>query len=173
MKVLASLAGGLAGAITVTLLHEAFRNVDSSAPRLDKLGERATQKLSALAGSTAPEGNKLYAGSMAGSVLANTLTYSLAGITGKRPFSAGTLLGAMMGWGAVKLPPKMGLNSEYSAGTTKKKWTTMALYVVGGLVASAVTRSLKKRDLARKIKDKVSPYKTPDESYKPVRDILV
>ena len=45
MKVLASLAGGLAGAITVTVLHEMFRKSDSSAPRLDKLGETATQKL--------------------------------------------------------------------------------------------------------------------------------
>lgn len=173
MKVLASLAGGLAGAITVTILHEMFRKVNPSAPRLDRLGETATQKLTKLTGATPPEGNSLYSTSMAGSLLANTLTYSLAGITGKRPLSAGTLLGAAMGWGAVKLPPKMGLNRDFSAGTTKKKWTTMALYVVGGLVASAVTRSMKKRALSNKIKEKVSPYKSPEEAWKPVLDIVV
>jgi len=174
MKVLASLAGGLAGAITVTVLHEMFRKVNpSSAPRLNKLGEQATQKLAKISGSHLPEGNKLYSTSMAGSILANTLTYSLAGLTGKRPFSAGTLLGAAMGWGAVKLPPKMGLKSQYSAGSPTKRWTTLALYIAGGLVASAVTRSLKKRTGRKKNADIVSPYKSPDEAWKPVLDIVV
>src|SRR6186713_221892 len=122
MKVLASLAGGLAGAITVTLLHEIFRNVDpASAPRLNKLGEQANKKLAKLSGANPPEGNNLYSTSMAGSILANTLTYSLSGLTGKKPFSVGTLLGAAMGWGAVKLPPKMGLKSKFSAGSNKRK----------------------------------------------------
>ena len=172
MKVLASLAGGLAGAITVTLLHEVFRNVNpKTAPRLNKLGEQATEKLTQLSGSNPPKGKDLYSTSMAGSILANTLTYSLAGITGKKPLSVGTLLGAAMGWGAVKLPPKMGLKSKFSAGSNKRKIGTVLLYIAGGLVASAVTRNLKKK--AEKKKPIVSSNKSPDEAWKPVLDIVV
>ncbi|NII24485.1 hypothetical protein HB364_05315 [Pseudoflavitalea sp. X16] len=40
MKLLTSLAGGLAGAISVTILHELVRKIDPSAPRPGRLGER-------------------------------------------------------------------------------------------------------------------------------------
>ena len=169
MKVLASLAGGLAGAITVTLLHEVVRKLDPSASRLDLVGEKATQKLVQKAGKIPPSGNKVYATSLAGSLLANTLTYSLAGISGKRPLSVGTIMGATMGISAVTLPHKLGLNGHYAANESRKKWMTIVLYIAGGLVASAVARRIEKR----KKKPIVSPYKSPDEAWKPVLDIMV
>jgi hypothetical protein len=171
MKVLASLVGGLAGAITVTILHELVRKVDPSAPRLDLVGQKATEKLVQKTGYKPPTGNNLYATSLAGSILANTLTYSLAGMSGKRPLSFGTIMGATMGLSAVTLPHKLGLNGNgtHVQHSQRKKWMTMILYIAGGLVASAVARQVEKR----KKKRIVSPYKAPDEAWKPVLDIMV
>lgn len=169
MKVLASLAGGLAGAITVTVLHELIRKVDPSAPRLDLVGQKATEKLVQKTGHTPPTGNSLYATSLAGSILANTLSYSLAGMSGKRPLSFGTIMGATMGLSAVTLPNKLGLNGHHVKSDQRKKWMTVLLYIAGGLVASAVARQVEKR----KKKRIVSPYKAPDEAWKPVLDIIV
>jgi hypothetical protein len=170
MKLLAALAGGLAGAITVTILHELTRKLDPTAPRLDLVGESATQKLAQKAGYKPPTGNSLYAGSLAGSILTNALSYSLAGMSGKRPLSLGTIVGAAMGWSALKLPKKLGLRSIHTDGSTKRRWLTMALYITGGLVASAVSRRIEKK---RRQKPIVSPYKSPDEAWKPVLDIVV
>ena len=169
MKVLASLAGGLAGAITVTLLHEVIRKIDPSAPRLDLVGQKATEKLVQRTGHKPPTGNNLYATSLAGSLIANTLSYSLAGMSGK-PLSVRTLMsGATMGLGAVTLPDKLGLNGHHVKDDQRKKWMTVMLYIAGGLVASAVARRVEKR----KKKRIVSPYKAPDEAWKPVLDIMV
>jgi hypothetical protein len=169
MKVLASLAGGVAGAITVTILHELVRKIDPSAPRLDLVGQKATEKLALKTGYKPPTGNNLYATSLAGSIIANTLTYSLAGMSGKRPLSFGTIMGATMGLSAVTLPNKLGLNGSHAQQSQRKKWMTMVLYIAGGLVASAVARQVEKR----KKKRIVSPYKAPDEAWKPVLDIMV
>lgn len=169
MKVLASLAGGLAGAITVTILHEVIRKIDPSAPRLDLVGQKATEKLAQKVGYKSPTGNSLYATSLAGSILANTLTYSFAGLSGKRPLSFGTVMGATMGLSAVTLPHKLGLNGTHTSNAQRHKWVTMILYIAGGLVASAVAHQVEKR----KKKRIVSPYKAPDEAWKPVLDIIV
>lgn len=170
MKLMASVLGGLAGAITVTVLHELTRKVDPTAPRLDLVGETVTQKLAQKAGYNPPTGRSLYASSLAGSLLTNTLSYSFAGMSGKKPLSLGTLVGAAMGFSAVKLPKKLGLSRDYTDGSSKRRWLTMALYITGGLVASAVSRSIEKR---RKRKPLVSPYKAPDQAWKPVLDIVV
>jgi hypothetical protein len=169
MKLLASLAGGLAGAVTVTLLHEMIRKVDPSAPRMDLVGKHVTEKLMHKAGKPSPGENQLYATSLAGSIMANTLYYSLAGLGHKNLLSVGSMLGLTAGAGAVALPGKLGLNGIHSSGSTKRKWITMALYLAGGLVAAAVTRGIEKR----KNKHIVSPYNPPEQAYKPILDIMV
>ena len=169
MKLLASLAGGLAGAVTVTLLHEMIRKIDPSAPRMDLVGKAVTEKLMHKAGQH-PGENQLYATSLAGSIMANTLYYSLAGLGHKNLLSVGSMLGLTAGAGAVALPGKLGLNGIHSSGSRKRKWMTMALYVAGGLVAAAVTRRLEKR---RNNKHIVSPYNPPEQAYKPILDIMV
>jgi hypothetical protein len=50
MKLLTSLAGGLAGAITVTILHKLARSVDRSAPRLANLGHQAAPLIGGVIG---------------------------------------------------------------------------------------------------------------------------
>lgn len=170
MKLLASLAGGLAGAVTVTLLHEVIRKIDPSAPRMDLVGKAVTEKLMQKAGKHIPTSNKLYATSLAGSIMANTLYYSLAGLGHKNLLSIGSMLGLTAGAGAVTLPAKLGLNGIHSSGTSKRRWMTLALYMTGGLVAAAVTRRLEKR---RNKKHLVSPYNPPEQAYKPILDIMV
>jgi hypothetical protein len=167
MKLLASLAGGLAGAVTVTLLHEVIRKVDPSAPRMDLVGKAVTEKLMHKVGQKAPR--NLYATSLAGSIMANTLYYSLAGLGPKNALSIGSMLGLTAGAGAVTLPGKLGLNGVHSNGSLKRKWMTMALYMAGGLVAAAVARQIEKR----KNKRLVSPYNPPEQAYKPILDIIV
>ena len=168
MKLLASLVGGLAGAVTITLLHEIIRKFDPSAPRMDLVGKAVTEKLMHKAGQH-PGKKQLYASSLVGSIMANTLYYSLAGLGAKSPVSVGSMLGLTAGAGAVTLPSKLGLNGVHSSGSTKRKWMTMALYVTGGLVAAAVTRRIEKRQN----KHIVSPYNPPEQAYKPILDIIV
>lgn len=169
MKLLASLAGGLAGAVTVTVLHELIRKVDPSSPRMDLVGKAVTEKLMQKAGQPSPSRNQLYATSLAGSIIANALYYSLAGLGHKNLLSLGSMLGITAGAGAVTLPGKLGWNGIHSSGTTKRKWMTIALYVAGGLVAAAVTRRLE-RDKNNHL---VSPYNPPEQAYKPILDIIV
>ena len=169
MKLLASLAGGLAGAVTITLLHEIIRKIDPSAPRMDLVGKKVTEKLMHKAGQPSPGKKQLYASSLAGSIMANTLYYSLAGLGAKSPLSVGSMLGLTAGAGAVTLPSKLGLNGVHSSGSTKRKWMTMALYITGGLVAAAVTRKIERR----RNKHIVSPYNPPEQAYKPILDIIV
>ena len=40
MKATTALAGGLAGAATITLIHESIKRVVPEAPRMDRLGMR-------------------------------------------------------------------------------------------------------------------------------------
>ena len=170
MKLLASLVGGLAGAVTVTLLHEIIRKINPSAPRMDLVGKVVTEKLMQKAGKPGSTSNKIYATSLAGSLMANTLYYSLAGLGQKNLLSMGSMLGLTAGAGALTLPAKLGLNGIHSSNTSKRKWMTLALYMAGGLVAAAVTRSIEKR---KNKKHLVSPYNPPEQAYKPILDIMV
>lgn len=141
------MAGGLAGAITLTLLAELLRKNFSGAPRLDKLGEEALDKsVSALSGEHVPAEHQ-YSASMAADIISNTLYYSAAAFKPGNAVLAGTILGAIAGVGAVKLPGRLGLNEDNTAATSNKKVLTMALYTIGGLVAGLVTRRLAYKNL--------------------------
>lgn len=170
MKLLTSLAGGLAGALSVTILHELIRKIDPSAPRLDKLGEQAAAGLIRKTGHQPPSGNKLTATALVGDIVGNTLYYSLAGTRMKKALSTGGMLGLGMGVGALKLPGALGLNGSLVNSTSKRRWITVGLYVAGGLIAAGVTRWLENRSAKRPVVDRT---KAPDEAYRPVLDITV
>ena len=170
MKLLISLAGGLAGAISVTILHELIRKIDPSAPRLDRLGEQATARLMKKAGHQPPEGRSLHTSALVGDIIGNTLYYSLAGTRIKKAMSTGGILGLGAGIGALKLPAKLGLNGSHTNLTNKRRWMTIGLYVAGGLIAAGVTKWLEKKTAKKPIVDRT---KAPDEAYKPILDITV
>ena len=137
-----AMAGGLAGACVLTLVHESLRRIVPDAPRMDVLGMRSISKLMHKAGEEPPrDQEELHNWSLAGDVVSNSLYYSLAG-TGKDAWWRGALLGAAAGAGAVLLPGPLGLGEEPSNKTTKTQAMTVGYYLLGGLVAAAVGYAL-------------------------------
>lgn len=141
MKLVSSILGGLAGAIAVTLLHELIRKNFDEAPRLDKLGEESAAKLIELSGNSAPPEKQLYKPALTADILSNAFYYGFATSRGKRPIISGLIAGATAGMGAVKLPGKMGLNPDHTAGSPEKKAITIGLYTVGGLLAAVIAKA--------------------------------
>lgn len=147
MKSITALAGGLAGASIVTLIHESVRQFVPQAPRMDLMGEQAISKMMRSAGSTPPSENKLYTLSLTGDVLSNALYYSLAGIGNKKGIILkGALLGLAAGIGAVVLPKPLGLNEAYSSRTLETKIMTVALYFIGGIASAAAMKLMDKKE---------------------------
>lgn len=145
MKVISPLAGGLAGALSVTVMQELLKRIDPSAPRRDLLVKQAAFKIADKTGNGNAHARTVNNMSIAGDIISNTLYFSLTSAAGKRAIPLGSILGLSMGAGAVSLPSKLGLNSYFTAGTRKRKLLTMGMYLVGGLVAAAVSRCLNKK----------------------------
>ncbi|WP_276498757.1 hypothetical protein [Pontibacter litorisediminis] len=137
-----AVAGGVAGACALTLLHETVRRVVPNAPRMDILGMRAISKLMNMAGEEPPrDKEELHNWSLVGDIVSNSVYYSLAG-TGKDAWWRGAILGAAAGVGGVLLPGPMGLGEEPSNRTPKTQAMTIGYYLLGGLVAAAVGYAL-------------------------------
>lgn len=150
MKATTVLAGGLAGAATVTLLHESIRRVVPEAPRMDRLGMQAIKNGLKKAGRKVPKEYELFTIAMAGDLVSNALYYSAAGIGNeKNIWVRSSLLGLAAGLGAVLLPEPLGLNKEHSNKTTATQLMTVGLYVTGALVTTAVIKLLNKKKQVR------------------------
>ena len=144
MKVLFALAAGFAGSLALNVLHETVRRLrPTDAPRMDVLGLRGLRKILGLAHAPQPDENTAYALTMAGDLAVNSLYYSLVG-SGKNAVARGLLLGAAAGVGGVLLPGPLGLGTAPSARTPQTQAMTLAWYTVGGLVAGAVARELRR-----------------------------
>ncbi|HLA53170.1 MAG TPA: hypothetical protein VK618_07690 [Flavitalea sp.] len=148
MRILYALLGGLAGAAAVTIAHELIRKNYSGAPRLDKLGEEAAAKLINATGNKAPNEEDLYVPTLTADIISNAFYFGLATVRAKNPLMAGLTAGAAAGIGAIKLPAKLGLDPEYTAGTNEKKGITIGLYTLGGILAGVIVRALKGREKA-------------------------
>jgi hypothetical protein len=144
MKAINALAGGLAGACVVTALHETIRRTVPNAPRMDLLGMRAIAKIMRKAGEEPPQDDELHTWALGGDIVSNSLYYSLVG-TDKNAWLRGAFLGAAAGIGGVLLPGPLGLGEAPSGRTTQTKAMTIGLYFVGGMVAAAVGRMLRKK----------------------------
>ena len=140
------LAGGLAGATAVTLIHESIKQVVPQAPRMDRLGMQAISKGLHKAGKRVPKGNALFTAALAGDLVSNAIFYSMAGIgSEKNLWLRSTLLGLTAGIGAVVLPEPLGLNKQFSNKTVATKLMTVGLYVAGSLVTTAVIKLLQRK----------------------------
>lgn len=141
-----ALGAGLAGAAGITLVHESVKRIIPNAPRMDLLGMNALSKTLKNAGRTPPGQKQLYAWTMAGDLVSNSLYYSLVGIgKGKNALLRGSLLGLAAGISAVLLPKPLGLNESYSNRTNATKLMTVSLYLAGGLITAAVLKAMQKR----------------------------
>lgn len=146
MNATTALAGGLAGAATITLLHESIKRVAPEAPRMDRLGMQAIAKGLKKAGKNVPNETALFTITMAGDLISNALYYSAAGIgSEKNIWLRSSLLGLAAGLGAVLLPEPLGFNKKYSNRTVATQLMTVGLYVTGALVTTAVIKALNKK----------------------------
>ncbi|WP_374163273.1 hypothetical protein [Arcticibacter sp. MXS-1] len=145
MKILSAIGGGLAGALAVTLIHEVVKRVDSEAPRMDLLGMDALSKILRHSEQPVPSEDKLFKATLAGDIISNAAYYSFAVARNKKVWTSGSLLGLAAGIGAVVLPKYIGLNPAHSNKTAKTQILTTSLYLAGGLIASAVAKSLDKK----------------------------
>ncbi len=130
--------GGLAGAISLTAVHETVRQFVPLAPRVDLVGVRALRQLMNKADISLPGLTAQRQMAMGGDLLSNATYYSLAGTS----YARSILLGLAAGIGGVVLPGKMGLGEAPTSRSTTTKLLTIGYYTFGALVATAVTRSL-------------------------------
>lgn len=142
---IANLLGGLAGALTLNAIHQLVKQFDRDAPRVDLVGEEALTKTLHQLKIPAPTGDQLFALTLAGDIVSNSIYYSGIGLakTGHLPL-VGAITGATAGLGALSLTSKMGLNDEPITHSQKTKVLTVAWYTIGGLVAGLAIRSLRK-----------------------------
>lgn len=146
MKATTVLAGGLAGATAVTLIHESIKAVVPQAPRMDRLGMEAIAKGLRKANREVPRQEALFTAALAGDLLSNAIYYSAIGIGGeKNIWLRSTLLGLSAGIGAVVLPAPLGLNERHSNRTITTQLMTIGLYVTGALVTTAVIKVLNRK----------------------------
>lgn len=141
MKVAATVAGGLAGTLTVASLHEALRRITPNAPRMDILDMELIKKGLKSINKKLPSSGKLQRWAVSGELVGDTAYYGLAGVGGRNGvWIRGALLGLIAGVSAVVLPKPLGLPSSPSNKTVGTQLMTVGLYLVGGLVAAAVTQ---------------------------------
>jgi len=145
MKLLRSLAAGLAGAVVLTALHETVRRLrPHDAPRMDVLGMRGLRKLLHQADAPQPDDKTLFDMTMVGDVASNGLYYALVG-SGRHAVRRGLALGLAAGIGGVVLPGPLGLGEAPTNRTPQTQFMTVAWYTLGGLVAGTTARALRKR----------------------------
>ncbi len=147
MKTGTSLAAGLAGALTLNLIHESYRKIDKDAPRIHLIGEEALVKILKAAGLPVPTTEKeLYRLTLAGDIFSNALYFSLIGAgKSKHYLRRGLVLGLAAGTGAVFMPQKLGLNDAPSSRTTETKLLTVLWYILGGLAAGGAVKLMRKK----------------------------
>ncbi len=147
MNTKSAIEGGLAGAFTLSVLHEVLKYYNPDAPHMDELGMQALSKALNFANLPVPEEKKLFLITLAGDLFANAAFYSAAGIGNeKQVWLRGILLGISAGIGGVLLPKPMGLDEDKSSRTLQTKVLTIGLYLVGGIIASAVMDHLQRRN---------------------------
>lgn len=141
-----SLIAGMAGAATLTAVHQAARMMTDDAPRMDVVGMRALSRGAAAVDAEVPRDNGLYNIALAGDLIFNTAFYALA-----TTYARGAALGLLAGAGALVLPRKLGLGDPPRSELLSNQVMTVAWYVLGGLAAAATARCLaeKRADAAR------------------------
>jgi hypothetical protein len=145
MKIIQNIIGGLAGAVALNILHQAVKQFDHDAPRVDLVGEEALTKGMKAMGLTPPTGNALFAATLAGDLISNAAYYSMIGL-GKKKYLLyhGAAHGLCAGIGALTLTEPMGLRDAPVTRTDKTKLLTVTWYTFGGLVTGAVIKALRK-----------------------------
>jgi hypothetical protein len=145
-NLLINLAGGLAGAAVLTLLHETVRRLDADAPRVDLVGEEGVNKMLVNFNADPLKGDALYAATLSGDLLANSLYYSSIGqAKDDRLLLRGVMTGLTAGWAALSLTRKLDLDDAPVTRTRKTKALTVAYYLLGGITTAATIKVLRNK----------------------------
>lgn len=145
MKDIRFIAGGLAGAVALNILHETAKRLDPEAPRIDLVGEEAVSKVVEMTGAEPPKGQNLFAATLGADVISNAMYYSAIGLGGNKGIlMRGAGYGLAAGIGALSLTEPLGLDDEPITKTAKTKVLTVAWYVFGGLVTALAIKALSK-----------------------------
>lgn len=138
----ANIFGGLAGALSLTAVHETVRQFVPAAPRVDLTGIRALRQLMNKTDIPIPGLTAQRQIALGGDLVANATYYSMAGTS----YTKGILLGLAAGLGGVFLPGKMGLGEAPTNRSTTTRLLTIGYYTLGGIVSTAVTKALSNRN---------------------------
>lgn len=136
-------ASGAAGAAVLTLLNESARRLLPDAPRMDVMGMRALAHIGPSTLEQDPD--RLRRLALFGDLVSNSVYY--AGVVGATPSETwwrGVVLGTAAGFGALKIPPQIGLGEPPHSNSRRNQVMTVAWYVLGGLAAAAVANALNK-----------------------------
>jgi hypothetical protein len=131
---------GVAGAATLTLIHQTARTLTPYAPRMDVLGRRAVRAGRRRLGVGAGSDEAVERQAMAGDLVANSAYYALIGAGDPDRaaiWTRGLALGLAAGLGAVLLPRHVGLGDPPNADQRITQLMTIAWYVAGGVTAAA------------------------------------
>lgn len=110
---------------------------------MDLIGMHALSKLLRKMDKPVPGRSKLFNLTMAGDLVGNALYYSITGAGSRRKaWIKGAWLGLSAGLGAVLLPKHLQLPNAPSNRTNETKVLTVAIYLLGGLVAAATYNAL-------------------------------
>lgn len=145
-RILQNLIGGLAGAVALTVIHEAVRRIDENAPRVDLVGEEGINKVMDSIGAEKLEGQSLYVAALTSDIISNSIFYSTIGSAKRgRLLTRGVTCGLAAGMGALSLTKKLGLDDKPVNRSARTKWMTIGYYVTGGLVTALTIRALRSR----------------------------
>lgn len=151
MRSIQNILGGMAGAVVLNLVHETARQYMPNAPRVDLIGKEAINKSLTGANKKPLHGKPLYITTLGADIAANALYYSLAGAgNDKNIMLKGVALGLAAGIGALTLTDKLGLDDSPVNRTTETKLLTVAWYTLGGIIAAATIKALRKKTPAAK-----------------------
>jgi nitrate/nitrite transporter NarK len=144
-KVLSSLIGGITGAVALNILHQAVKQFDHDAPRVDLVGEEALSKGLEKLGIEPPTGDALFTATMVADLIGNSAYYSIIGTAKKKHLLViGGITGLAAGIGAITLTKPMGLSDAPVTRTDKTKLLSVGWYTFGGIVAGSVMKALRK-----------------------------
>lgn len=141
-----NLLSGVVGAIMLNLVHQLGKKINKDAPHIDEIGKEAVSKSVKSAGFTPPRGNKLFATTLVGDVIANSIYYGLIGKGRKENLLLrGLIYGTVAGVGALTLTKPLGLNDRPVNRTTKTKVMTLGLYILGGITTVVAHKLINSR----------------------------
>lgn len=139
------IAGGIAGAVALNILHESAKRLVPDAPRTDLVGEEALAKAVGMTGAEPPKGQKLFAATLGADLISNAIYFSAIGLGNKKDILLrGAGYGLAAGIGAITLTKPLGLDDTPITYTVKTKVMTVAWYLFGGLVTALAIKALTK-----------------------------